>query len=252
MDILTLSILALLAGLIDAMVGGGGLIQLPALLVFLPNVPHPILFGINKFSACWGTGIAAYRYYRLVEVPKREMLAAALAAFAFAFCGAASASHMSPQLMRPLVLVLIAIVGGYTLKRKDFGGVHAPRFFGKMAIAFGFLMGALIGFYDGFFGPGTGSFLIFGFVGFFGFDFLRASASAKIVNLLTNVAALSYFLPTGNIDYRFAVPMACCNVFGSLVGTHLAVRGGAGFMRVVFLCVLSALFCRLLYQTLRS
>lgn len=250
MTILLLSALAFLAGLIDSMVGGGGLIQLPALLVFLPHVPHPVLFGINKFSACWGTGIAAYRYIRLVETPKGEMISAGIAAFLFAFLGAASAALMSPHVMRPLVLVLIGVVAIYTLQRKDFGGEHVPKYFGKKALLLAFLLGSTIGFYDGFFGPGTGSFLIFGFIGLFGFDFLRASASAKMVNLLTNIAALSYFIPTGNIDFQFALPMACCNILGSLVGTQLAVTKGAGFMRVVFLLVLSLLFCRLLYQTL--
>jgi uncharacterized membrane protein YfcA len=144
------------------------------------------------------------------------------------------------------MLVLAAV---YTLKRKDFGQVHRPVHAGRRELLYAVLLGGVIGFYDGFFGPGTGSFLVFLFVRFFGFDFVHASAGAKVVNVATNLAALAYFLPNGHVLPLLAAAMAGANVAGSVAGTWLALRYGSAFVRHVFLLVVSVLVVRFAWDT---
>jgi len=249
MELLFLTLLAFLAGFIDAVVGGGGLIQIPALFSVLPQAAPATLFGTNKLAAVCGTAIAAVRYARLVRVRWSAALPAALSAFVFSFVGAAAVSHLPAAVIRPIVLLLLILVAVYTFMRKDFGRLHAPKHEGGREQAYGALLGMVLGFYDGFFGPGTGSFLIFLFVRFFGFDFLAASAASKVVNVATNVAALSFFAATDNILFHYAVPMALANMLGSVVGTRTAVRRGVGFVRVLFLIVLAVLIVRFVWDT---
>ncbi len=239
---------AFLAGFIDSIVGGGGLIQLPALLIFLPGTPIPTLLGTGKVSSLAGTSMAILRYARNVSIPWPAVLPAALSAFVFSFLGARAVSLLDPALLRPLILVLLVAVFVYTLTKKDLGALHAPRLSGRAETGYALLVGTLIGFYDGFFGPGTGSFLIFAFVGLFGFNFLAASAAAKTVNLATNLSALVYFAATDNIIYRVALPMAACSIIGSFAGTRLAIAKGSGFVRVLFLVVVSGIICKLAYD----
>ena len=239
---------AFLAGLIDAMVGGGGLIQLPGLVLLLPGAGIPTLFGTNKLASIAGTSAAAVQYARHVSLNWRTLLPAALAAFVFAFLGARAVSLLPPNAIRPLILILLVAVALFTFIRKDFGSVHAPIGNEARQRGLGVAVGAIIGFYDGFFGPGTGSFLVFAFVILFGFSFLHASASAKVVNTATNFSALLYFAFTHHILYGIAAPMAACNVLGSVVGTRLAVRYGTGFMRIVFLVVVTILILKLAYD----
>jgi hypothetical protein len=192
--------------------------------------------------------MAILRYARNVSIPWPAVLPAALSAFAFSFLGARAVSLLDPALLRPLILVLLVAVFAYTLTKKDLGTLHAPRLSGRAETGYALGVGTLIGFYDGFFGPGTGSFLIFAFVGLFGFNFLAASAAAKTVNLATNLSALLYFAATGNILYRVALPMAACSIIGSFAGTRLAIAKGSGFVRVLFLVVVSGIICKLAYD----
>ena len=251
---LTLSFLcaiSFLAGLIDAAVGGGGLIQIPALFNALPNMSVPALFGTNKMASAMGTLSAARSYLRQVTIPWRLVLPMAAAAFVMSFAGAAAVSLIPKEVMRPLVLVLLIVMAVYTFRKKTLGAVHAPVAIGRRELVVGMLIGGAIGFYDGLFGPGTGSFLMFLFVRFFAFDFLHASASAKVVNLSTNIAALSFFIPTGNVLFGYALPMAVCNVAGAMVGSHIAMRKGAGFVRILFLLLVSVLILKLAYDILK-
>jgi uncharacterized membrane protein YfcA len=232
---------------VDSIVGGGGLIQLPALFLWLPPAYAavvPLVLGANKLSSICGTSVAAAQYARRIPLDWRALAPAAGAAFVFAFLGARSVSFISSQVLRPLVLVLLVAVALYTAVRKDFGSVHAPQFKPPQARLYGMLVGAGIGFYDGFFGPGTGSFLIFAFIGLFRFDFLSASASAKVINFATNLSAVAWFAATDSILYRYAVPMGLCNLLGSLVGTRLAILKGNRFVRVFFLVVVSVMIAR--------
>jgi uncharacterized membrane protein YfcA len=237
------------AGLIDSIVGGGGLIQVPLLFTSLPKELPATLLGTNKLSSVFGTTYAAWRYAKRVELPWRTTLPAALAAFAGAYLGAMAVAWLPGELMRPLILGLLIVVAIYTFQGKDFGSAHQPRYSGNTELTFALLAGGIIGFYDGFFGPGTGSFLIFLFIRFFGFDFLHASAAAKVVNVATNLAALCYFVPHGYLLPVLAISMAASNILGSFVGTHLALRHGNGFVRIVFLCVVSALILKFAYDS---
>jgi uncharacterized membrane protein YfcA len=243
---------AFLAGFVDAVVGGGGLIQIPALFVLMPQLPPATLFGTNKFAAVWGTLSAALQYGRRMPLIWRSVLPAAAAALLFSFLGAHTVSVIAPAALRPLILALLLLVLAYTLWKKDFGALHAPRLGHAQQLWMGLATGAVLGFYDGFFGPGTGSFLIFAFVGLFGFSFLAASASAKAVNVITNFAALAYFASHGDVLYATALPMAACNVTGSVIGSHLALRHGSGFVRLLFIVVVGALILRFAWDVFRA
>jgi uncharacterized protein len=240
---------AFLAGLVDAVVGGGGLIQIPALFAALPEAAPATIFGTNKMSSICGTLSATARYLKRVQVPWRLALLAAGAAFVFSFFGAMSVALLPKEWARPLVLILLVAVAIYTFLRKDFGAEDKNLQHGRHHLVGALLLGAGIGFYDGFFGPGTGSFLLFLFVRFFGLDFLRATSAAKIVNLSTNAAALLYFGPTGHVLWGLALGMALCNVAGAQVGSVLAIRHGSSFVRKLFLLIVAVLIAKFAWDT---
>ncbi len=235
----------------DSMVGGGGLIQLPALLILLPGVAVPTVLGTNKLVAIAGTSVAARQYARHVRLDWPALGPAAGAAFVCSGLGARAVSLVHTNLLRPVILVLLVAVAGYVFRQKDFGAIHTPKLSPDVRRWAGVGIGCGIGFYDGFFGPGTGSFLIFAFIGIFGLNFLSASASSKVVNAATNLAAVLLFGLTGHLLYALALPMAACNIGGSVVGTHLAVAKGSRFVRVLFLVVLSGIIVRFAWDIFR-
>lgn len=228
---------AFTAGFIDSVVGGGGLIQMPALLIFFPNMAIPTLMGTNKFAAFSGTALATTRYLKETEVPWKSVLPAVITALIFSFLGARIISSINKDHIKLIVLGLLVVVAIYTFFKKDFGLIHAPKLSTVQTINYSLLIGALLGFYDGFFGPGTGSFLIVIFISLYGFNFLMASASAKIVNCATNIAALGYFMYTGQIVYALAIPVALFNMTGSFLGSKIAIKKGSTFVRVLFLVI---------------
>ncbi|HEX5391913.1 MAG TPA: TSUP family transporter [Rhodocyclaceae bacterium] len=238
---------AFFAGMVDAVVGGGGLIQIPVLLSSFPQTAIPTLFGTNKVASIAGTSAALWRYARAVRIPWRLVLPATAAALIGAWLGAAVVAWIPRDAMRPLVVVMMLAVAIYTFLRKHLGQeeTHETR---PGDLWRGALFGLVIGFYDGFFGPGTGSFLIFGFVRFFGMDFVRASASAKVVNATTNISAIAFFASHGPILWVVGLTMAVCNLTGAYVGTHLALKHGAGFVRKAFLGVVSVLIVKQLIE----
>ncbi len=240
---------SLFAGFIDAVVGGGGLIQVPALFTILPRELPATLFGTNKIASVFGTANAAIGYARRVRMPWRTVLPATAAAFVFSFLGALSVAWLPREVLRPTILILLIVAAAYTFWRKEFGVVHAPRHDGRTETLLAFGIGALAGFYDGFFGPGMGSFLILLLIRVFGFDFLHASAVAKIVNVATNVAAISYFAPNGYFIAAGALVMAIGNVSGSFFGTRMALRHGSAFVRKAFLLVVCALIVKFAWDT---
>jgi uncharacterized protein len=251
LEISLLCLFAFFAGLIDAAVGGGGLIQIPALFNVLPSVQSATLLGTNKVASACGTAFAARSFIGRVRVSWSLVLPAAVSAFAMAFCGAAAVSSVPQEVLRPLVLALIITMAIYTFIKKDFGTVQRPLSIGTRERLLSVLIGGAIGFYDGLFGPGTGSFLIFLFIRCFAFDFLQASASSKFVNLATNVAALVFFIPASKVLYSFAIPMAASNMVGAIVGTRIAMRRGSGFVRGLFLCLLVILIVKLSYDMMK-
>ncbi len=244
-SLFVLCVFSMVAGFVDAAVGGGGLIQLPAALILLPGVAIPTVLGTNKFASLFGTSFALQRYARHVKIDWRTVAPAAVTAFLFAFAGARAVNLLDPQLLRPLILALLVIVAIYVLLAKNLGLIHEPKHAPDKARFLAIVLGAVLGFYDGFFGPGMGSFLIFAFVGIFGFDFLSASASAKAVNWATNFASLIYFGATGQILFKVGAAMAFSNILGSILGTRLAIAKGSRFVRILFLVVVCALIVKL-------
>jgi uncharacterized protein len=251
-DLLLVLVAAFAAGLIDAMVGGGGLIQIPALFAVYPGVPPATLLGTSKFAGLFGTISAVVRYARRVVIPWRALLPLALLALALSVGGARLASVVSADIFRPLVPIMLLAVLIYVLWRKDLGGEHAPRAFSGSHHIVGAALIAAIGFYDGFFGPGTGSLLIFVFVRCYGYDFLHAGAAARAINVATNAAALSYFAAHGLVLWHVGAGMAICNIAGALVGTRLALRGGSGFVRQAFIVIVSLLILRTAWTALHG
>jgi uncharacterized membrane protein YfcA len=250
-DVVLLAVAAFLAGLVDAVVGGGGLIQIPALFAVYPHQVPATLMGTNKLAAIFGTAVAAAKYARRVRVAWSTAAPAAVAAFALSFVGAWTVTRVPGDIVRSLLPLILIAVAVYTFRKKDLGAVHAPLHSGTMERVLAFLVGAAIGFYDGFFGPGTGSFLLFLFVRFFGFDFLSASAAAKVVNVACNVSALIWFGYSGHLMWQLGAMMAVCQVGGSLLGTRLALKHGSGFVRKLFLVVVSALIVKTLIDMIK-
>lgn len=248
MELLAVTLASLLAGFVDSIVGGGGLILVPALFAAFPHTHPATLFGINKGASVWGTGIATWQYSRRVPMRWRAILPATAAGFVASFGGAWLVTVISPEFLRRALPGVLLAVLAYTLFKKEMGREHTPRFTGTTEAVLASCIGAVIGFYDGFFGPGTGSFLVFMFVRLMGYDFLSASASAKLINTGTNVAALVLFVSKGHIWWHFVLAMALANVTGSLAGTHLALKHGTGFVRVMFILVVSALIMKTSYD----
>jgi uncharacterized membrane protein YfcA len=248
MELLLVSLASVLAGFVDAIVGGGGLILVPALFAVFPTTHPATLFGINKSASVWGTAIAATQYARRVEMSWPTLLPAAAAGFCGSFAGAWAVTVISPDFLRKVLPFVLLGVLLYTLVRKDLGHSHAPTLTGRRQTLTASAIGLLLGFYDGFFGPGTGSFFVFLFVRVLGYDFLHASASAKLLNTATNLAALILFALKGHVWWHFALALAVSNVVGSLLGTHLALKHGASFVRVVFIFVVSALILKTGYD----
>jgi uncharacterized protein len=248
LELLTIAVASFLAGLIDAIVGGGGLVLVPALFATYPGAPPATLLGTNKGGAIWGTAWAAVQFTRRVSLSAATLVPAMLAALAGSFAGAWAVTGVDASaLRRALPLVLLAILA-YTLARKDLGRHHLPRYAGGREALVAAAIGVTIGFYDGFFGPGTGSFFVFLFVRTLGYDFLHASAAAKLLNTSTNLAAIVLFAWTGHIWWQVAGVLAVANVAGSLIGTRLALKHGAGFVRAVFIVVVGALILKTGYD----
>jgi hypothetical protein len=248
MEMLVVSLASLLAGFVDSIVGGGGLILVPALFATFPTTHPATLFGTNKGASVWGTAIATAQYSRRVQMRWHALAPAAMVCFAASLAGAWLVTVVSPQYLRKALPLVLVMVLGYTLAKKQLGRDHAPRFVGQHEALIASAIGAVIGFYDGFFGPGTGSFFVFLLVRVLGYDFLHASASAKLLNTASNLAALALFAYKGHVWWHFIVVMAIANVLGSLAGTHLALKHGTGFVRGVFIVVVSALILKTSYD----
>jgi uncharacterized protein len=251
-EVAALCAFAFLAGLVDAVAGGGGLIQVPALFAIFPSLPPSLLLGTNKLSAIAGTTIATLRYGWSVPIQWRSVIPAAGIAGVSAVAGAKAVTLLDPVVLRPLLLVLLGVMALYTLARPKLGekaGVAAPLTQGRGTF---YAVTAVFGFYDGFFGPGAGSVMMFLLVRLFGHDFLSAAATTKVLNLSTNFGALVLFAMTGNVLYAIALPMAAFNVAGGLLGAHFAVRKGSGFIRSVFLVVVVALIGKVLFDIVKG
>lgn len=247
---ITLIGFAFAAGVIDAAVGGGGLIQIPGLMSTFPQMSTATVIGTNKLSSIFGTASAAYTFAKKVKLQWKLLIIIATCALVSSFAGAACLSMIPQSVLRPFVLVMLIVIAIYTFMKKDFGQVHTQLEMSTKVLILAAIGSLIIGFYDGIFGPGTGSFFIFFFIRFLGVDFLHASALSKIGNFMTNLAALSFLAPTGHVLLAIGLMMAMANVVGSVVGVRVAIKYGSGFVRKIFLVLLSVLICRIGYQTL--
>ncbi len=244
MELYLLCAFAFLAGFIDSIVGGGGLVQVPAFFVLYPQLSVPNVIGTNRLASAVGTSVAAWNYARSVKIPWKTVLWASVAAATCSYLGATVQSLMPSSVLKPIILVLIVAIAIYTFKKKDFGHQEhfqvAPEKLNFWAAG----IGATLGFYNGFIGPGTGSLLVFGFVSVIGYNFLTSSAISKIVNVVADVSSLIFFLMNKYILFHLALPMMACNVAGSYLGSRMAVLRGNGFIRKVFLVVVAGIVAR--------
>ncbi|GAA4401476.1 TSUP family transporter [Fodinibacter luteus] len=243
--VVLLGLAGFLAGWVDAVVGGGGLIQLPAILLGVPGATPAQVLATNKFGSIWGTATSSVTYYRRVRPDLRTALPMAAVAYVGAVVGALIGLHIPKAAFNPVIFVMLVAVGAYTLLRPSLGVETQLRWSGHRHTAVAMLTGFVIGVYDGALGPGTGSFFVLTLVGLMGYAFLEASAKAKIANLATNLGALTVFAPGGHIMWRVAVVMAATNVVGGYVGARTAVSRGNRFVRVVFIVVVGGFIVRI-------
>lgn len=232
------------AGWIDAVVGGGGLLQLPALLL-IPGIAPVQALATNKLASVFGTATSSVTYYRRAKPDIRTALPMAGIALVGSFGGAAVATVLPPAAFKPIIVVALLAVAIFTVFKPEMGAATKLRFAGHKHHIMAGAAGLVIGFYDGMIGPGTGTFLVITLVALMGYDFLQASAKAKIVNLATNIGALLLFIPHGSVLWVLGGILAVANVAGSYLGSRMAVARGAKFIRVVFLVVVVALIGKL-------
>jgi uncharacterized protein len=232
------------AGFIDSIAGGGGLIQLPALLIGLPKSDTAEVLGTNKLSSIFGTTTAAALYRKQIKPDPKILVAMALPAFLGSAGGAVLASKIPTSSMRPMVLVLLIVVAVYTWFKPDLGKFENLRHLPQRRVQIAAIAGVIIGFYDGIFGPGTGSFLMLILVASLGYAFITASAIAKVVNVATNVGAIMVFGINGAVIWQIGIIMGVANISGAVVGARLAIKGGSTLVRKVFLFVTVALIVK--------
>jgi uncharacterized protein len=247
-EMIFLCLAALAAGFIDSIVGGGGLVQTPATLVLLPQYPVATLLGTIKIPSFSGTTSAALQYARKVQLHWKLLGVLCLVALVAAYAGSKTVTLVSNNFMKPVIFGVLIVVAVYTYTKKDFGTATAARKTPVKEFVYGGLFALVLGFYDGFIGPGAGSFLIVFFISVLGFDFLKASAHAKFVNMATNAGSIIFFAGSGHILYHYAIPMAVFNLCGSLLGARLAILKGNTFIRVFFLLVVAATIIRFGYD----
>jgi uncharacterized membrane protein YfcA len=250
--IIFLAIASGFAGFVDAMAGGGGLIQLPALILGLPNKELPLILGTNKVPSAFGTTAAARNYFKNTKPDIPLTLTMMFPAFVGSIGGAYFAASVPKEFFKPFIVFLLIAVVIYTWLKPDIGLAEKLKYTNRKRLFLVALIGLFIGFYDGIFGPGTGTFLVFFLVSGIGYAFLKASGTAKLVNLSTNIGAILSFQLTGHIWWQLGLIMAVANVTGAIIGSKLAIKGGSPLVRKVFLIVTTLLIARVAWDTFIS
>jgi uncharacterized membrane protein YfcA len=240
-----LALAALSAGFVDAVVGGGGLIQVPALLLGLPQAAPVEILATNKLASFCGTSVSSVTYYRRIRPDPRTFLPLMLFAFLGSAAGAVVASQIPRSAFEPIVLVVLIVVGAYVVFKPQLGLETRLRYAGREHTMAVVGVGLCVGFYDGALGPGTGSFFVFSLVGLVGYSFLEASAKARLANWATNLAALCVFVPQGAVLWKTGLVLGVCNLLGGYLGARTAVSKGARFVRVFFIVVVSCFIVRI-------
>jgi uncharacterized membrane protein YfcA len=252
-DISTLTLIFILiaafsAGFVDAIAGGGGLIQLPALLISFPDREVAEVAGTNKLGSIFGTSAAALNYRRNIKTDPKLLLAMVLPAFIGSGSGSLLATQISTEQLKVAIVVMLVAVFAYTLARPDLGKVEVRKGAAKRQRTVGAIAGLTIGFYDGFIGPGTGTLLMIVLVAALGFAFIGASAIAKVVNVATNFASILVFGISGSVMWVVGLAVGICNLAGGIIGSRVAIRRGSDFVRKFYLVVTFALIVRVLFD----
>jgi uncharacterized protein len=247
-EIIILCIAAFAAGFIDSIVGGGGLVQTPVVLVTLPQYPLATILGTTKIPSLFGAAIAAVQYSLRVALNWRLLAIMCSVAISASYAGSSTVALISNSFMKPVIFCVLIAVAVYTYTKKDFGLAVRRSHTKRNETLYAVLFALLIGFYDGFIGPGAGSFMVLFFISVLGFDFLKASAHSKLLNVSTNLGSILYFSGSGHILYQYAIPMAVCNFGGSLLGARLAILKGNKFIRIFFLIVVTGTIIRFGYD----
>lgn len=250
--IITLIILSFVAGFIDSVVGGGGLIVVPALLISFPNTPLTTIFGTNKIAALSGTSISAYQYSKRVKFNFKLLIVVSLFAGIASFLGAKIVSYINVNTLKPVVLIILVAIAIYTFIKKDLGNVKTKKLSFYKQLIYGSLFAIIIGFYDGFFGPGVGSFFVLCFVVVLGFEFVEASAYSKVINCVTNIGALFVFIKQGDYILEIALIMAIFNISGNFIGTKISLKNGNAFVRKIFLAIIVMMILRYSYDVFKQ
>lgn len=249
-QVLLLCLAAFVAGFVDAIAGGGGLIQTPAALILLSGHPVASVIASTKIPSFSGTAMATVQYVKKVRINWRLVTVIATIAFFASFAGSELLTVLPNDFMKPVLLVVLTAVAIYTYTKKNFGQHTKKELSPNREMAYAVLTSLVIGFYDGFIGPGTGSFLMLAFISLLGFDFLHASANAKLVNLATNLGSIVLFTLKGKIIWLVALPMAVSNAAGGAIGARIAIAKGNKFIRIFFLCVVVIILLRFSYDVL--
>lgn len=238
------------AGLLDSIVGGGGLILTPAMLNLHPGLQILQTIATQRTSSLLGTSVAAWNYFRHLSVERRIVFPAMLAALACSAIGVQFAKRIDPDLLKLVVLVVCVLLAVYTVARKDLGTREQRRFAPRGEAIAATAVGAACGFYNGLIGPGTGTLLVFAFVSLVGLDFLKSSAVSKSTNVAADASSWAVLAASGFVVWALALPLVIGNILGSYLGSRLAIRRGDRFIRVLFLCVVAALVARVLWDLL--
>lgn len=246
--LLYLCLIAFCAGFVDAIAGGGGLIQTPLTLAIMPNIPVASLIGTLKIPAFSGTAIAVRQYLKTTSINWIYFGVLASISFCSAFLGSFVLTKVNNEFIKPLLLIILVLLWFFTYLRKDFARKTIVALTQRRQYVYGIIISIIVGFYDGFIGPATGTFFIMGFVFLVGFDFFKASAYAKMINLATNFGSICLFLLKGQIIWKIALPMALCNGIGGYCGAKLAILKGQVWVRYAFLFIMFLAICRFGYE----
>lgn len=252
MELYILCAFAFLAGFIDSIVGGGGLVQIPAFFVLYPQLPVSNVIGTNRLASAVGTSVAAWNYARTVSIPWKTVLYAGVSTALFSYGGATLQSQLPSSVLKPVILVLIILIAIYTYQKKDFGQTDEQKVAPENLKWWAMGIGAVMGFYNGFVGPGTGSLLVFGFVSLIGYNFLKASAISKIVNVIADSSSLIFLLMHKYVLFHITLPLMVFNVSGSYLGSRMAMLRGNGFIRKVFIVVVVGIVARFAYDIFKT
>lgn len=234
------------AAFVDAIAGGGGLISIPAFMV--AGVSPHFTLGTNKFSATCGSLTSSLSYMKSGKTDNKVLKVLIPFTLVGAVLGVNTVLLIDQKYLQTMVLVMVLFVGMYTLFSKQLGAEDNFKGLTKSSLAKGIVMAFAIGFYDGFFGPGTGSFLIFGFIKIFGYDFISAGGNSKVLNFVSNIASLIIFAFHGQILYMYGIPVAIAMIFGSNIGSKFAMKQGVKVMKPIFVTMSLGVAVKMLYQ----